>query len=65
MGNSVLKCPKIHSLSLIMMDCVCIFQDCKRWLRQHSVSTDDEMSFYVDRVRGLLQPSSLQSYNDR
>jgi len=42
-----------------------VLQDCKRWLRQHGVTTTDEMTYYVDKIRELLQAASAQEYNSR
>ena len=40
-----------------------LFQDCKCWLRLHGVSKSDEMSYYVDSVRSLLESSSLADFH--
>ena len=37
-------------------------QECKRWLRNHGVTTSLELSYYVDSVRELLQCASQQQY---
>jgi MULE transposase domain len=42
-----------------------IMQDAKRRLREHGISTADELKFYVDSVRSLFQQTSKQEYTTR
>ena len=39
-----------------------ILQDCKRWLRSHGVTKSEEMTFYLNSVRTLLESPSLDDY---
>jgi len=41
-----------------------VFQrwDCKRWLRNHGVTSSTEMTYYVNSVRSLLQADSMDEY---
>ena len=42
-----------------------LFQDCKRWLRLHGVSKSDEMCYYIDSVRSLLESLSLADFHTK
>ena len=51
------------------VDVMCVtvraaLQNCKRWLRDHGVSTSMELAYYVDSIRSLFQSSSKQTYTD-
>jgi len=41
-----------------------LFQNCKRWLRDHGVSTSMELTYYVDTLRSLFASQSKQTYTD-
>ena len=41
-----------------------ILQDCKRWLRSHGLHSADEMNYYIDTVRSLLQSNTEAEYKD-
>jgi len=42
-----------------------ILQDAKRWLREHGVTSADEMKFYVDSLRSLFGEKTEQDYTKR
>lgn len=41
-----------------------VVQGCKTWLSSHGVSSADDIVFYVDSVRSLLQSSTEAEYKD-
>ena len=51
-------------LLCIQSDIVMLWQDCKRWLRDHGVTSKTELGYYVDCVTDLFTSSSLDNYRE-
>ena len=42
-----------------------VIQDCKRWLKSHGVQSADEMRYYTDNVRSLLESKTEDEYKEK